>query len=109
MVSAYTRNQDLRQALSEFIVMRKAAKKPFTNAALKHTFNALDKLAGADNAAKIAIVNQSVQRGWLGVFALKEDRTPNGRIGPSRHGNAYNDGGTRDYGQSDFGALGGDA
>jgi hypothetical protein len=73
LVSAYTRNQDLKIALGEFIVMRKASKKAFTNAALTHTFRELDKLAGAEDAAKIAILNQSVQRGWLGVFSLKDN------------------------------------
>lgn len=71
LVAEYTTNQDLKQALGEFIVMRVASKKPFTNAALQHTFRELNKLAGADLAAKIAIVQQSVQRGWPGVFPLK--------------------------------------
>jgi len=53
--------------------MRKVSKKAFTNAALTHTFRELDKLAGAEDAAKIAILNQSVQRGWLGVFSLKDN------------------------------------
>ncbi|MDR1947602.1 MAG: DUF4373 domain-containing protein [Desulfovibrio sp.] len=93
MVDAYTRNQDLRQALGEFIVMRKAAKKPFTNAALEHTFRELDKLAGAEDAAKIAILNQSVQRGWQGVFPVKDPlATPQqaGKTGMGLHGNTAN-------------------
>lgn len=84
MVSAYTRNQDLKQALSEFIVMRKAAKSPFTNAALEHTFRELDKHAGAEDAVKIAMLNQSVQRGWMGVFPLKETYESLAPAGPPR-------------------------
>lgn len=71
MIGAYTQNRNLRQALNEFVIMREAAKKPFTKAALRHTFSELDKLAGTDDAVKTAILNQSVQRGWFGVFPLK--------------------------------------
>lgn len=107
MVSAYTRNQDLKKALGEFIVMRKAAKRPFTNAALEHTFRELDKLAGAEDAAKIAILNQSVQRGWQGVFPVKDARTsPPGRTGMSAQGNRGPDGQERDYGPSRIPAWG---
>lgn len=47
-------------------------------------------------------------QGWL---AKEQDAPraspPQARIGPSRNGNVFPDGRERDYGQSDFGALGG--
>lgn len=44
---------------------------------------------------------------WLANAQDNPRASPSARIGPSRHGNAYADGRERDYGQSDFGALGG--
>ena len=105
MVDAYTRNQDLKTALSEFIVMRKSAKAPFTNAALQHTFKELDKISCGNDVVKIAVLNQSVQRGWQGVFPVKDSAPGQDRIGPSRNGNTMPDGRERTY-ESDFGALG---
>lgn len=35
----------------------------------------LDKLAGADAASRIAILEQSTERGWTGLFALKHQDT----------------------------------
>jgi hypothetical protein len=34
----------------------------------------LKKLAGDDEQLKIAILNQSILRGWTGVFPLKTDK-----------------------------------
>ena len=47
--------------------------KPLTGKGLRLSFRELDKLAGDDVAQKIAIVEQSVQRSWQGLFALKPD------------------------------------
>lgn len=44
---------------------------------------------------------------WLAKEQDNPRASPATRIGTSRNGNAYNDGRERDYGQSDFGALGG--
>ena len=44
---------------------------------------------------------------WLAKEQDNPRASPSARLGPSRHGNAYADGRERDYGQSDFGALGG--
>ena len=60
-------------ALDEFAKARKAMKKPLTDRARQLTLIELEKLAPGDDAMKIAILNQSIQRGWQGVFELKED------------------------------------
>ena len=63
----------LEIALDEFAKHRKAMKKPLTDKARELTLNELEKLAPGDDDMKIAILNQSIQRGWQGVFELKED------------------------------------
>lgn len=72
-VEAYTDSAELRAALEDFRVMRERIRKPLTQAALTLTFRDLDKFAGEDTARKVAIVQQSVQRGWQGIFQLKGD------------------------------------
>lgn len=63
----------LEIALDDFAKHRKAMKKPLTDKARELTIKELEKLAPGDEAMQIAIINQSIQRGWQGVFELKED------------------------------------
>lgn len=63
----------LEVALDDFAVFRKAMKKPLTPKARELTIRELEKLAPGDEAMQIAIINQSIQRGWQGVFPLKDD------------------------------------
>lgn len=71
IISEYTNNQDLQQALVEFVKMRKLIKKPLTDRALRLILSKLDTLASND-AAKIGILNQSIVNNWQGVFPLKD-------------------------------------
>ena len=73
LIESYTDDDDLRQSLKAFIQMRKLIKKPLTNYALKLILNKLDKMS-ADSKTKTAIVNQSVEHSWQGVFPLKEEK-----------------------------------
>lgn len=72
IISAYTNNEELADALIEFVKMRKNIKSPMTNRALKLLFNNLDKLADND-ALKVEILNQSILNSWKGVFPLKNE------------------------------------
>lgn len=72
LVSEYTEDPGLRDALSDFIAMRKDMKAPMTERAVKLLFSSLDKLA-SDAATKTAIVNRSILNGWKGVYALNRD------------------------------------
>lgn len=63
----------LEIAMDDFAKARKAMKKPLTDKARELTLQELERLAPGDEATKVAILNQSIQRGWQGVFALKED------------------------------------
>lgn len=74
VVEEYTSNEDLKAAIFDFIQFRKAIKAPLTDRALTLCLNKLDKLANND-LAKIAVLNQSIERGWKGLFELKDNST----------------------------------
>ena len=59
-------------AMENFSDMRKKIKKPLTEKARELTLSELEKLAPGDETAKVAILEQSIQRCWQGVFPLKE-------------------------------------
>lgn len=63
-------------AMEEFSDFRKKIRKPMTEKAKALTLAELEKLAPGNDAMKIAILEQSIQRGWAGVFPLKDDRQP---------------------------------
>lgn len=73
IISEYTANDDLKEAIIGFIQMRKLIKKPMTDRALKGILNKLDKL-GRTDGEKIAILDQSIQNSWQGVFELRQDK-----------------------------------
>lgn len=70
-LDSYTQNTELLEALEGFVEMRKKAKAPLTERAIKLALMELDKLAGTDEK-KIAVVNQSVVNGWKGFYPLKK-------------------------------------
>ena len=71
-------NKDLLCALKDFGKMRDKIKKPLTDRAKELTIADLKKLSG-NPEEWVAILDQSVQRGWQGVFALKADVAPQSR------------------------------
>ena len=73
---------DLLSALQGFEAMRNKIKKPMTDQAKKRLVTELEKLAPGDRDAQIAILHQSEDHCWAGVFALKDDRP----YQPSRNG-----------------------
>ena len=75
LIKGYTENENLKSAINDFIEFRKQIKSPLTEKALTLSFNKLDKLAGDNNELKISIINQSIERGWKGLFEYK-DNTP---------------------------------
>lgn len=70
IINSYTKNESLRDALKEFLKMRKSIKKPMTDQAMKLLINKLDKIGSNDNE-KIEILNQSIFNSWQGIFELK--------------------------------------
>lgn len=71
IVSSYTDNEELKQALYEFIKMRKLIKKPLTDYALQRITSKLDSMT-TDDGKKVAILNQSICNNWQGIFELKD-------------------------------------
>ena len=72
----------LEIALDDFAAARKAMKKTLTPRGRELTLRELERLAPNDPEMQIAILNQSIQRGWQGVFPLKTDDRPKGK-GPA--------------------------
>lgn len=70
----------LDDALKDFAEMRKKMRKPLTDKALALTLDELEKLAPSDDEKKVAILNQSIQRGWQGVFPLTGEKKPKSRF-----------------------------
>ena len=82
IIARYTENGELRSALVEFVKMRKMMKKPLTNKALSLLLTSkkgLDGLASND-AEKIDVVQQSIMRGWMGFFPLKDREANKGTV-----------------------------
>lgn len=73
-INSYTDNPELKQALNDFIEMRKRVKKPPTVRALKLCLKKLDDLA-IDDFIKTKIVNQSVICCWLDFFELRNNKS----------------------------------
>lgn len=64
-------SEKLETTLKDFIDMRKTIKKPMTTRALELLLKNLEKLTNLEDE-KIAILNQSIERGWQTVYPLKE-------------------------------------
>ena len=65
-------NHDLLSALKEWQEMRIRMKKPLTENAAELNLKDLQQLSGGDEQMMVAIVSQSIKRGWQGFYALKE-------------------------------------
>lgn len=72
IIQKSTESTELRESLVEFVKFRKLIKKPMTNKALELIIAKLNKLGQSDRE-RVAILNQSIERGWAGVFSLKDD------------------------------------
>lgn len=77
IIQKSTESTELRESLVEFVKFRKLIKKPMTNKALELIIAKLNKLGQSDRE-RVAILNQSIERGWAGVFSLK-DEEPQGK------------------------------
>ena len=74
IINSYTDNPELKQALIDFIEMRKRMKKPPTLKALKLCLKNLDNLA-VDDFIKIKIVNQSTINCYADFYELKNNKS----------------------------------
>lgn len=88
VISEYTENKDLQDALHGFVDMRTKARKPLTVRAMKLSLNELDKLA-LDDVTKIAIVNQSVVHSWLTFYKLQNNNNGKRQLTRKEMGYAF--------------------
>jgi len=72
IITNYTNDVELIEALEGFNDMRKSIKKPLTERAWKIIFSKLDSIA-TDSSGKIAVLNQSIEHSWQSVYPLKEN------------------------------------
>lgn len=66
-----TEQSPLEKAVCDFIEFRKKSKKPMTEKAITLFKNKLNKMA-EDDETKIAIIDQSILKGWTDIYPLKE-------------------------------------
>ena len=64
--------EKLQKVLKDFIDMRKTIKKPMTSKALELLIDKVRKMSN-DELIQIAILNQSIERGWQTVYPLKNN------------------------------------
>lgn len=74
LIDNYTENKELRLELKEYLKMRKAKKVPNTKRAIQLNLDKLSKLADNDEE-KIAIVQKTIEHGWLSFFPNSEGKT----------------------------------
>ena len=72
IITNYTNDVELIEALEGFNDMRKSIKKPLTERAWKIIFSKLDSIA-TDSSGKIAVLNQSIEHSWQSVYPIKEN------------------------------------
>jgi len=72
----YVADDDLNQAILEFIEFRKQLKKPMTERAVQLMIAKLNKLS-TNVEEQIEIVNQSILNGWQGIFPLSNSNNNN--------------------------------
>ena len=72
---------EFQQTFIRFIEMRKSLKKPMTDYAIKLALSKLKELASSEQE-QIVIINQSIFHSWQGLFPLKDQGKPGGRIPP---------------------------
>jgi len=66
------KSEEFKKAWDEWLQFRKQKKvSKYTEIGLKKTFKDLGELSGMDEAVAIKIIDQSISKGWQGLFALK--------------------------------------
>jgi hypothetical protein len=87
IIAERTDNEELREAIGEFIRMRSRINKPLTSYALTLRLNKLWRLGGTDEE-RVAIVNQSVGACWQDFYELKDGGKADRRAGYTAAQNA---------------------
>lgn len=88
VISSYTENKDLQDALHGFVEMRNKARKPLTVRAMKLSLNKLNELA-LDDVTKIDIVNQSIVHSWSTFYKLQNNNNGQRQLTRKEMGYAF--------------------
>lgn len=72
IINTYSKNEEIRNTLIEFIKMRKSIKKPLTEKALELILKKINGFTNVDSE-KIQILDNSIMGSWQGVFPLKKE------------------------------------
>lgn len=83
LIDSYTSNEQLREELKNHLAVRKAKRGALTNRAIELSLKELDRLTEKlpvndevlIDENKIKIVQQSIVKGWVGFFEIKEHTT----------------------------------
>lgn len=97
----YDEDPDVNQAIKDYIAYRKEIKVKMTDRAIELMLKRLNEL-GSTNTEKIAIINQSIERGWKGLFELKDDSNDNAK---KTSQNKFNQFPQRQYSATDYSSL----
>lgn len=68
--AVYVDNEELNEAIINFIQMRKQIKKPMTDRAIELMISKLNKLAGPDDDMAIKILEKSTMNCWTDIYPL---------------------------------------
>ena len=69
---ASSETDEVKKALKDFADMRTKARSAMTDRAKEILLKKLNEMAGNDSALKVKLLEQSIERGWKTVYALKD-------------------------------------
>lgn len=95
----YVEDDKLNDAILDYISHRKEIKSAMTGRAIDLMIKKLNGMS-TDTNEKIAILNQSIENGWKGIFALKDPEV--GKTGGKTTKNRFNNFPQRDYDYDDL-------
>ncbi len=78
LIEEFSEDEDVKQALRDFVEMRRSIKKPLTPRAMKGVLARLQKLSD-DPQTQVRILEQSIEHDWQTVYELKEEARPAAR------------------------------
>lgn len=72
IISQFVSNEKIKEALYDFLKMRKMIKKPMTDRALKQLINKLLTMSN-NEGTQLEILDQSIINNWSNIYPLKEE------------------------------------
>lgn len=79
IIDDFTDNLDLRTELKNHLAVRKLKKGSLTNRAIELELKTLSNLSDNTNI-QLEIVRQSIEKGWIGFFPVKNDIETNSKV-----------------------------